>query len=115
MTAKRPAPRTAFKPGQSGNPSGRPKIPGDVVELARTHTREAISTLAAIMSNAEAPPASKIAAAAVLLDRGWGKPSQTVDLNHRIEPRHLTDAELITLAATGIATSDAGDPEPSLH
>jgi len=34
-----------FKKGQSGNPGGRPKIVGEVKELARTHTAEAIETL----------------------------------------------------------------------
>jgi hypothetical protein len=75
----------------------------------------AITALANIASNDEAPPAAIVAAATALLDRAWGKPVATHELRHHIEPRHLTDAELITLAATGIATSDAGDPEPSLH
>lgn len=29
----------AFKPGQSGNPTGRPKLPGDLLK-ARAHSRE---------------------------------------------------------------------------
>jgi hypothetical protein len=39
----------SFKPGQSGNPHGRPKVVGEVPELARQHTGEATKTLVAIM------------------------------------------------------------------
>jgi hypothetical protein len=53
-----------FKPGQSGNPGGRPKVVGDVQALAREHTSEAIQTLATIMRSAKAPPAARTAAAA---------------------------------------------------
>ena len=38
-----------FTKGHSGNPGGRPKIVGEVQELAREHSTEAIATLAAIM------------------------------------------------------------------
>jgi hypothetical protein len=39
---------TSFKPGQSGNPHGRPKVVGEVQE-PRQYTGEAIKTLVAIM------------------------------------------------------------------
>ena len=79
LPEKRPAPRTAFKPGQSGNPSGRPKVLMEVVELAREHTPAAIVRLAKIVQNDDAPPAAQVAAATVLLERGWGKPVQPID------------------------------------
>src|SRR3954463_15519532 len=47
---KRRAPSTAFKPGQSGNPGGRPKGLRDVIELARLHTSAAIESLVRIMN-----------------------------------------------------------------
>lgn len=64
---------TRFKPGQSGNPSGRPKIAGHIRDLARQYTEDAIKTLAAIMIDVKAPPSARIFAANSLLDRGWGK------------------------------------------
>jgi len=54
-----------------------------VVELARSHAPGAIETLAEIMSNQEAPPAARVAAANALLDRGWGKPKETVETTVR--------------------------------
>lgn len=63
----------------SGNPTGRPKIIGDVIELARVHTPMAIKTLADIARSEEAPPAARVAASVVLLERAWGKPVQPID------------------------------------
>jgi Family of unknown function (DUF5681) len=74
-------PKGRWKPGQSGNPSGRPKVIQVVRDLAREHTPEAIDTLAEIMTDEKAPHAQRIAAAAEILDRGWGKPMQTVEGN----------------------------------
>jgi hypothetical protein len=63
--------------GQSGNPGGRPKGYGELRELARQHTEDAIATLAEICRNGENEGA-RIAAANALLDRGWGKPAFSV-------------------------------------
>ena len=58
-------------------------IPADVRSLARSHTTNAIRVLAGIMSNEEFPAMSRVAAAKILLDRGWGKCSEThhIDIN----------------------------------
>lgn len=69
----------AWSKGQSGNPSGRPKIVGELRDLARVHTTDALETLVSICNDSEAPPASRVAAAAQLLDRGYGRPSQSID------------------------------------
>ena len=70
---------TSFRPGQSGNPNGRPKVVADVQNVAREHSSEAIETLAGIMRDPKAPAAARISAASALLDRGYGKPSQAID------------------------------------
>jgi hypothetical protein len=60
-----------WKPGVSGNPSGRKAIPEDVRALAKTYTLDAINALARALKHRDARV--QITAAALLLDRGWGK------------------------------------------
>lgn len=65
-----------FKPGQSGNPSGRPKSDIVVKELAREHTEAAIRTLAEIAGSSKSSDSARVQACTALLDRGWGKAPQ---------------------------------------
>lgn len=65
-----------FQPGRSGNPGGRPKELGEVKELARAHTVAAIQRLAEWMLSDN--PKASVAAASILLDRGWGKATQPI-------------------------------------
>lgn len=69
-----------FVKGQSGNPGGRPKEDANLKELARARTAEALETLVSIMQNDEAPPAARVSAACAILDRGYGKPTQSTEL-----------------------------------
>ena len=64
--------------GQSGNPGGRPKALGDIREIARKHTREAIKTLVTVMQTPKATDQARVHAATALLDRAWGRPAQTI-------------------------------------
>jgi hypothetical protein len=76
--AKRQPPAHAWVKGQSGNPGGRAKGYGDLRELCREHTREAIERIIAAMRNDD--DAIAVRASEALLDRGWGKPSSSVDV-----------------------------------
>ena len=58
-----------------------PKNLGHIASLARSYARTAIKTLAGIMMEPNSPPMARIAAAKVLLDRGWGKCSETHNIN----------------------------------
>jgi hypothetical protein len=78
-----------FKVGESGNPKGKPpgtknKTTIELREAAREYTEEALKTLVHICQNGKSEQA-RISAATALLDRGYGKPSQTVQMG--------TDAE----------------------
>jgi hypothetical protein len=74
-----------FKPGQSGNPGGRPKALMAVINLAREHTEASIAALAEIRDSKSAPDSARIAACVALLDRGWGKPTQPFDAEDNLK------------------------------
>jgi len=65
-----------FEKGKSGNPGGRPKGEGEVKELARAFTSEAVERLADWMRSDNAK--ASVAASTALLDRGWGRPSKEI-------------------------------------
>ena len=67
-----------FVKGQSGNPGGKPKELKHVQLAARKISPLALRELKLILNDAEAGHQAKIAAAAVVLDRAWGRPTQAV-------------------------------------
>lgn len=68
---------TSFKKGQSGNPGGRPVVLGEVRAAARSRSFEAISTLAEIMNSGDESASARLRAAEILLQRAWGRPSES--------------------------------------
>lgn len=79
-----------WKPGQSGNPDGRPKIYRTVVDLARKRTVRAIKVLTEIMEDAGADESARVKAAATLLDRGWGRAPQVLEVRRTMKPREMS-------------------------
>jgi hypothetical protein len=74
------------------------KAPADLRSLARSHTATAVRTLAGIMKEPRASAAARVSAAIALLDRGWGKPSQAIEMDlHQKPVQELTDAELTAI------------------
>ena len=65
----------SWKPGQSGNPSGKPRRDIDIAALARSHAPEALAALVAALQS----PKERVSAATVILDRAFGRPKQTID------------------------------------
>src|SRR5215218_8552374 len=49
-----------FKPRQSGNPLGRPKVIKQIQELACARSRQALDALTAIVSDPEKPTAARV-------------------------------------------------------
>lgn len=69
-----------FLPGVSGNPNGRiSEQKREVQELARLHSVEAIETAVMIMRTSKSET-NRLVAANMLLDRGWGRPRQSVEV-----------------------------------
>lgn len=89
-----------FQPGQSGNPGGRLKAVKEVEETAREHTAAAMAALAEIATNGDAPPAARVSASSVLLDRGWGKAKQHVEHSGKVGFEDMpSDARQARIAA----------------
>ena len=139
--------KTRFVKGQSGNPGGRRKdpailagyapdptvadrrpIPNLVVE-ARKYSALAVDTLVELTKNTHTD-STRYAAATALLDRGYGRPAQSLDLHLSADAitkrlSDMSDAELaaleqrmiaaapIVLEATTEVSDDAGDVEDS--
>ena len=85
------------KPAVAG-PEGTPKFEmvrsvTEIRSLARSHTRTAINVLVGIMRSKDATAAARVTAANAILDRGWGKANQAIEIGdesaleliHRIE------------------------------
>ena len=105
-----------WKPGQSGNPSGRPKGTRDLAGYVLETTdggKELVDALVAIargvMPNVagqegsrprkdqQVRPADQLKAIEMLLDRGFGKSPQQLDIAHSVTDRpleHWSDEDL---------------------
>lgn len=68
----------AFQKGQSGNPGGRAKVDGDLRELARAKSPEMLDVLVKIALDEDKAAAARVTAASAVLDRGYGKPPQSL-------------------------------------
>ena len=91
----------------AGRPPGSPNAltamqKRSLSEIACDHTIEALETLVAIMNDGNASAAARISAAIAVLDRGHGRPAQTVAVAPApsapdIDLSVLTDEELETV------------------
>jgi hypothetical protein len=91
------------KPGErrGGRQKGTPnKVGRDVRELAREYTTEAITRLAHWMKSDDAR--ASISACQILVEQGWGKPSQHSTSEVRvIRADQVSDDQLANIATRG--------------
>ena len=105
-----------WQPGQSGNPSGRPKGTRDLAAYVLETTdggKELVDALVSIArgvmpnvatqegsrprKNQQVRPADQLKAIEMLLDRGFGRSPQQLDVAHSVSDRplaHLSDETL---------------------
>jgi hypothetical protein len=126
-----PTGKGGFKPGQSGNPGGRAKKAiGNLGAEARKYAGLALSTLVELCEGKhKAMPRDRLAAANALLDRGFGRPTQALDLVmvgrklSELSLEELTALNASLVSAAGVAVTEsaeateqpAQDPEGALH
>jgi hypothetical protein len=60
--------------------SGQRKSRIEIASLARAHTETVIKVLVGLVTREDVAPAARISAGLALLDRGWGKPLQKIEL-----------------------------------
>jgi hypothetical protein len=75
----RRTPNGRFQTGESGNPAGRPKLPADIREAFKARAPEALEVLTRCLASDDDRIA--IMAAQAILDRGYGKPTQSINAN----------------------------------
>lgn len=86
----RPSGLRPWPKGVSGNPGGRK--PG-LEQMCRKHTAAAINALVRALR----VPQTRVPAAVALLDRGWGKPLQSVEVNGKTTLElHLIAARMVS-------------------
>jgi hypothetical protein len=102
-----PGGNPGWKKGQSGNPKGRPKAPEDIAALCRVHTAEAVNVLVKAMKRER----DAVPAAIALLDRGWGKPKQQLEVSADADAigLHLVAARAFVALAEA---AEAGQAQP---
>ena len=96
-----------FQPGQSGNPGGRPKLGVALADKVRKATKDGNAIVKLLVEIAEggleAKISDRLAAAEMLLSRGWGKAVTQMEVTADVQVQHsLSDfntAELRELVA----------------
>ena len=73
--------RGGARPGAGRKPGVVSSAKKDISERAKSHGASALAVLSQIMKDKQAPHAARVSAANALLDRGFGKPAQTISGN----------------------------------
>lgn len=73
-----------WKKGQSGNPSGRKKIPEDAKAMLKAATPAAVKLLVDTLNNTNEKTETRVKCAETVLDRVYGKANQPIDLGGEV-------------------------------
>lgn len=102
MAGPKHANAKTWKPGKSGNPGGRsPKVGPNgetIVQLCRAHTAALIDRALEIATDKTTEHKDALTAIFGLLDRGWGKPTEHVELDADMKGTGLPIIQIVRAA-----------------
>ena len=81
-----------FKPGQSGNPNGRPRKIEKATDQAVDALEKAMGAAVELIDNED--PRIALAAAQLVIDRAMGKPKQSVDVTSGTKVSEMTAEQI---------------------
>ncbi|MDO8800062.1 hypothetical protein [Phenylobacterium sp.] len=98
------APRGGARPGAGRKPGAVSQAKREIAEMAKDHAETALQVLVTVANNTQAPSAARVSAATAILDRGYGKPRQSVELEGALAG---------TMTVTYVTTASGPAPAPS--
>ena len=104
-----------FKPGESGNPGGRPADTDEIKagkELLRRAMPEAVQAVVGVLHDPEAKVAERLTAAKIILDRVMGKATQPIVADVHQEDEPMTLDEMFDMALEIVETAGLGRKKP---
>ncbi|MGI8570484.1 MAG: hypothetical protein ACR2KT_16250 [Methylocella sp.] len=75
-------------------PGARNRTTFDVKMLSQAYTIEAVDSLVEMARDVNQPGSVRVSAWSIVLDRGWGRPMQTVTAAVDVRVANLSDSEL---------------------
>lgn len=96
--------RGGARPGAGRKPGKVGKAKKELAEKAKEHAEAALKTLVDIATDKSKPAAARVSAATSLLDRGYGKPPQSID--HSSEDGTMTPPTRIELVAAPLTPNE---------
>lgn len=94
------------RPGAGRKPGKVGAAKRALAEMAKEHAEAALRTLVDIARNAKAPAAARVSAATAILDRGYGKPAQSMMLSNPDGSNIMPTTVVIVAAEQSSKTGD---------
>lgn len=92
--------RGGTRAGAGRKPGAVSKAKRDLAAMAKEHAEAALKTLTSIAQDTAAPAAARVSAATAILDRGYGRPAQAVQVTGKNGERLMpTMVQIVPVAA----------------